>query len=274
MHFPERWIHGSPEGTIGADPVFQVHALDERTYALRQSKSSNYEGAFLYLLFGSRSAMLLDSGSKPNGGDHLPLRETLEGIFTVRGTPELHLTVAHTHSHGDHLYGDRALAMRPNTTIVPPSLRGIQEAFNITRWPDGIGTFDLGDRRLLVLPTPGHERTHVVFYDEATGALFSGDMLYAGLLVVGDFPAFRASAARLAAFARQHPVSYVLGSHIEMRRAPGELYPIGSTYQPEEHELPLFVRHIEELHEVCEALGEAPREVVRADFIVHPERAG
>ncbi len=54
------------------------------------------------------------------------------------------------------------------------------DAFDPTMWeqPDGwlrAGTVDLADRRLRVIPTPGHTRGHVVFLAERDGLLFAGD---------------------------------------------------------------------------------------------------
>ena len=40
----------------------------------------------------------------------------------------------------------------------------------------------------------------------------------------GEFDTFRASADRLAAFARTHPIRALLGAHIEMTTTPGEDY--------------------------------------------------
>jgi glyoxylase-like metal-dependent hydrolase (beta-lactamase superfamily II) len=42
-------------------------------------------------------------------------------------------------------------------------------------WIDGTTAIDLGDRRLVALPTPGHTQGHVVFVDEQAGVLFAGD---------------------------------------------------------------------------------------------------
>jgi glyoxylase-like metal-dependent hydrolase (beta-lactamase superfamily II) len=252
------------------NPVFQVHQLAKDTYALRQNKCSNFEAPFLYLLFGRETAFLIDSGAEPGDGRPLPIRETVQAILDERGDGDARLIVAHSHNHGDHIYGDLLLAARPNTEVLGADLPSVQAAFGIGRWPGELGAIDLGGRRLTILPTPGHEPAHVMFYDEITDVLFSGDMLYPGLLTVRDWPAFRASAARLAAFARQTPISHVLGCHIEMRRTPGEWYPLGTTWQPEEHVLQLGREHIEELHEVCESLGDIPRRAVRADFVVEP----
>ena len=234
MEFPEQWQHGSPDCRHDAAPIFQVHRLEEGTYALRCQE--------------------MTVASSP--------------IKARR--PEQTQLVAHTHAHADHHFGDRTLASRPNTEVVPPGVASVQAAFGIGRWPLDTGGIDLGGRHLIVVPTPGHEESHVVLYDERTKTVFSGDMLYAGLLVVHDWPAFRASASRLASFVRSHPIDHVLGSHIEMKRAAGELYPIGTRYQPEEHALQLGPRHVLELQEACEALGDSPEVAVRPDFIVQP----
>jgi glyoxylase-like metal-dependent hydrolase (beta-lactamase superfamily II) len=263
-------MHGSPDCRRDGNPAFQVHPLDAAIYAIRQNKCWSFEAPFLYLIFGEREALLLDSGAEPSDGRPLPIRETIESILTERGAEHIHLLVAHTHGHGDHVFGDTLLAARPETEIVGADIASVRAAFGIDGWPDGTGAIDLGDRRLTVVPIPGHEPAHVAFYDEATRTLFSGDLLYPGLLTVRDWPAYRASAARLAAFARAHPVSYVLGCHIEMSREAGRLYPLGTTYQPDEHVLQLGPEHIEELHAVCEELGDSPRAETRADFIVQP----
>jgi len=270
MNFPPQWIHGSPDCRRDADPAFQIHRLDDATYAIRQNKCWSFEAPFLYLLFGDRKSLLLDSGAEPDDGRSLPIREAVESILAEREVEDIHLLVAHTHGHGDHVFGDPLLAARPGTEVVGADLASVRAAFGIDGWPDGTGAIDLGNRRLTVFPIPGHEPTHIAFYDEATGVMFSGDLLYPGLLTVRDWPAYRASAARLAAFARVHEVSYVLGCHIEMRREAGQLYPLGTTYQPDEHVLQMGPEHIFELHEVCEALGDAPRVLVRADFVVQP----
>lgn len=98
--------------------------------------------------------------------------------------------------------------------------------------------------------------------------LLTGDTLYPGLLTVRDWNAYRDSASRLAAFAAQHTISLVLGDHIEMKNVPGQLYPIGTPYQPNEHALPLTVAHLEEWHSACEAMAGSPHRDVHKDFII------
>jgi hydroxyacylglutathione hydrolase len=89
-----------------------------------------------------------------------------------------------------------------------------------------------------VMPTPGHNETHVSFYDRNTALFFSGDFLMPGRLLIDDAAADLASAQRVAAFAKDRPVSHVLGGHIEFDSA-GATLPWESQYHPNEHGLPL-----------------------------------
>ena len=41
---------------------------------------------------------------------------------------------------------------------------------------------DLGNRKIKVLHTPGHSPGHMCFFEEKTGYLFSGDLIYKGTL--------------------------------------------------------------------------------------------
>ncbi|MGW1752567.1 hypothetical protein ACWCRD_44710 [Streptomyces sp. NPDC002092] len=57
------WIHGSSSAKHNTDPDLQVHWYDEHTVLLRQNKAINYEAPFLYLLFGIRQVVLIDTGA-------------------------------------------------------------------------------------------------------------------------------------------------------------------------------------------------------------------
>lgn len=69
-----RWIHGAPDCALSADPPLQVYAYDKDTYILRQSKCTHFEAPFLYLLFGTEKALLIDTGA---GG--VPVRSVVQG---------------------------------------------------------------------------------------------------------------------------------------------------------------------------------------------------
>ena len=89
-----------------------------------------------------------------------------------------------------------------------------------------------------VIPTPGHNETHVAFYDNRTGILFSGDFLLPGRLLIEDAAAYRESALRVVDFLKTRPLTHILGGHIELNAA-GHAYRFGSHYHPNEHRLEL-----------------------------------
>jgi hydroxyacylglutathione hydrolase len=269
------WIHGAANCATTTDPLIQVHQFDQQTFVLRLSKCFSYEGNFLYLLFGRSKAILFDTGGPPgrdNPGAILPIRATVDSIVARwqqdNGVDAIELVVAHTHSHQDHCFWDHQFDARPRTTVVRPTVDAVKVFFGMPNWPDGQTVLDLGDRHLTVFPVPGHESAHIAVYDDRTKALLTGDMLYPGLLTVADWAAYRRSASRLADFAGQHEVSLVLGNHIEMKKTPRELYAIGTTFQPDEHVLPLTAAHIVELHHACEAMANAPHYDIHDDFII------
>ncbi len=272
-----RWIHGAPDCTACTDPPLQIVALDADTFALRISKCFSFEANFLYLLLGTERAVLFDTGAPPDPGSPtrvLPLRETVEAVLLAhpRG-PGLELVVAHTHGHGDHVFWDGQFRDRPRTTVVGLGLEEVKAFWRLPDWPEGEATHDLGDRPLTVFPIPGHEPTHIAVFDPRTAILLTGDVLYPGLLTVRDWPAYRASARRLAAFTARHPVRMALGHHIEMSRTPGQSYPLGATWQPDERPLPLDGSHVAALHDLCEAMGDQPHNATLADFalVLMPE---
>ena len=271
-----RWIHGARRCADSTDPLIQVHEFDEDTFVLRLSKCFSFEGNFLYLLFGTARAILFDTGARPDNGNGtvLPIRSTVDGIVAGwlrrHGLGGINLVVAHTHSHGDHVFWDRQFASRPRTNVVEPTLPGVTRFFGLPDWPDGQADVHLGGRTLTVFPIPGHESSHIATYDPRTKVLLTGDTLYPGLLTVRDWGAFRRSAARLADFTSRQDVSLVLGSHIEMTNTPRQPYPVPTIFQPDEHPLPLTVAHVKELHAACEAMADAPHRDVHEDFIIQP----
>ena len=74
------WDHGVPRGTAHTGPLIQVHAYDEHTVILRQSKTTSFEAPFLYLLMGNDRAVLFDTGAT---ADPLtfPLRTIVDGLL-------------------------------------------------------------------------------------------------------------------------------------------------------------------------------------------------
>jgi glyoxylase-like metal-dependent hydrolase (beta-lactamase superfamily II) len=164
------------------------------------------------------------------------------------------LLVLHTHRHQDHRAGDPQFANLPGVQVVPAFLEDVRKHFGFKSWPEGLAQIELGDRTIDVIPTPGHDPTHVAFYDRNTGLFFSGDFLLPGRLLVDDIDEYLASAQRVADFIRTHPITHVLGAHIEMNREE-ELFPWKSTYHPHERALPLMKEDLLSLPETLRSFN-------------------
>ena len=104
-----------------------------------------------------------------------------------------------THSHWDHLGGVAAYARRTGARVYMPRLEApvlakpaewfpeIQlEPYDADVLLDGGETLELAGIEFETLNVPGHSPGHVAYY--ADGALFSGDVLFAGSVGRTDIP--------------------------------------------------------------------------------------
>ena len=267
------WLHGAANCANNADPAIQVIRYNEGTWIFRQNKCLNYEAPFLFLLVGEQKALLLDTGATLDSSKfplYRTVRQLLKGWEASHGS-KLELVVAHTHNHGDHIAADEQFRGRLNVHIVGLEVHDVQSFFRLESWPLQSSTFELGRRPLEIIPIPGHQAASIAVYDAATRLLFTGDTVYPGRLYVQDWSAFRASIQRLVTFAAHHPVAFVLGNHIEMSRTPGVDYPTGTTFQPDEHPLPLHVVDLKRLNRDLQALGKHPIRQVDDVFIIDPK---
>nr|MCU0686751.1 Na+/H+ antiporter [Polyangiaceae bacterium] len=188
-----------------------------------------------------------------------------------KGKPSIDLVVTHSHSHGDHVGGDGQFAGLPHTTVVGTSVTAVRNFFGIADWPTQTATFELGGRTLHVIPIPGHQNAHLAVYDQSRGLLLTGDTLYPGRLYISDWNAYGQSLQRLVDFtAANHPVTWVLGTHIEMSTTPGDDYPFGASQHPNEHRLQLTHDTLLELQQSVKAMGSTPQQQVHDDFIIFP----
>jgi hydroxyacylglutathione hydrolase len=267
-----RWIRGSRSRSRNTDPGIQVHACDPHTFILRQNKAVHHEAPFLYLFCGNDRALLLDTGATRQA-DAFPLRDTVDQILAgwLASHPRdgYRLLVAHTHGHGDHVAGDGQFADRPDTTVVSPALESVLEFFGFTQWPEQVVGLDLGGRVLAVTGSPGHHAAAITVYDPWTGFMITGDTVYPGRLYARDFGAFVASLDRMAAFAGTHPVTHVMGCHIEMTTEPGRDYPIGTRFQPDEPPLQMTVRQLIEVRDAARSVADQPGAHTFDDFIIY-----
>jgi len=264
---PAKWITGGPNCI--EVPDWQVHQYNEDFFILRESGCTNYEKPFLYLLFGNERVLLEDTGAGKSDAARV-VGELIAKWLAVRGRTSIPLVVAHSHSHGDHVAGDAGFRSMSNVTMVPLTVDGTREFFGIRKWPEEIGGIDLGNRVLDVIPIPGHDTLSIAFYDRQTGVLLTGDSLYPGRLYIRDFPAFLRSTQRLVEFTRGKILTHVLGTHIEQTSMPYKDYPVGTKYQPEEHELALSRGTLLELKEALEAMQDKPARLALRDITIWP----
>jgi glyoxylase-like metal-dependent hydrolase (beta-lactamase superfamily II) len=268
------WIHGSEAAKYNTDPDIQVHACDEHTYILRQNKAVHYEAPFMFLLFGAARAVLLDTGATASP-EFFPLRRTVDSIIDGWLAAHPHrdgygLLVLHTHGHDDHIAADGQFAGRPGTLLVGAERAAAWPYFGFDAEPESVAEIDLGGRVIDCLGTPGHHDAAVTYYDRYTGILFTGDTVYPGRLYVYDWPAFARSIDRLATWCARHPVSHLLGCHIEMTTTPGVDYPAGWTYQPDETPLQLTPDHLAQLQRTLRAHDLRPGRYVLPEMIITP----
>ncbi|MBI1770689.1 MAG: MBL fold metallo-hydrolase [Bacteroidetes bacterium] len=267
-----KWIHGSTDCKQNADAPIQVIRYNLNTWILRQNKCLNYEAPFLFVLMGEISTLLIDTGATKDSL-RFPLRHVVDSLmhlFYRENFSKIELVVAHTHAHGDHHAADSQFIKRTNAKVVGLSLPQVQSFFGITNWPNQLQNYDLGKRVIDLIPIPGHEKTSLAFYDRETGFLFSGDTFYPGRLYVEDWQAFGLSIKRLVEFSKTREVKGFIGNHIEMTNVDKKDYPIGTTYQPEEHDLLLSVNDLNELYRSIVKLGDTVKRVVFNDFIIFP----
>ncbi len=268
---PERWATGGPK--CMEMPEWQVHEYNPDLYILRQSGCTDFEKPFLYLLFGKDKALLLDTGSR--NGDLAPtLQRTIHRWLTRNSRKSIPLIVVHTHEHGDHVAGDAAVQALNDpaiqVTLIRAQVKANKDFYHIANWPDDIGSVDLGDRVIDAIPIPGHSDASIALYDRQTAILFSGDTLYPGRLYVHNFADYVASVTRLVRFTEGKPVAEILGNHIEETRTPYLDYPVGSLYQPDEHELQLSRGALLELEDALASLHGHPARVALRDFTIWP----
>ncbi len=267
-----QWIHGSSSPKHNTDPEIQVHAYNEHTYILRQNMAVHYEAPFMFLLFGNDCAILLDTGAT-RSPDFFPLRHTVDTLIDQwldkNPRPSYSLVVAHTHLHRDHFEADAQFDDRPNTELVGRSLAATLEFYGFQDWPNDSVPFDLGGRVLQVMGSPGHEDAEVSIYDPYTQLFFTGDLLYPGRLYIRDWDEFCSSIERMIAFTETHPVTYLLGCHVEMSIYPRLDYLIRTNYQPYECPLQMSVKQLHSVRDAIAHVNGRPGIYVFDDYIIY-----
>ncbi len=179
---------------------FEIKQIDPSTYAI--CEHGHWEKMNSYLLIGSEKALLIDSG--------LGIGNIKKVVDELANLPVI---VASTHVHWDHIGGHalfethyvhekeekwltngiplplevvREQVVKEPFSIEPPKTFDIQQYKVFKGMPTKVlvdnDPIDIGNRIIKVLHTPGHSPGHLCFYDERARYLFSGDLIYEGLI--------------------------------------------------------------------------------------------
>ena len=229
------WNPGASNCERQPQPAIQTHEYNTTTYVLRENLCAHVAAPFMYLLIGTKQALLIDTGAVSDAA-LAPLATTVQALL-ARQSPRRALIIVHTADDAIHKAGDSQFSGMSSVEIVASGGASVLSRFNFKDWPYGTGQIDLGNRIIDALSTPGTHETHVAYYDRQTALFFSGDFLFPGRLKVDDSVAYLASARRVAEFAKSHKIAYVLGSHIETNTN-GKLLSM-PTWHPHEHALQL-----------------------------------
>ncbi|MBQ7919740.1 MAG: MBL fold metallo-hydrolase [Lachnospiraceae bacterium] len=177
---------------------FTVEQIDNDTYAISEYK--HWEEPHAYLVCGSKSAVLIDTGLG-----------VADIGCVVRQLTELPVTVVTTHVHWDHIGGHEHFDNKavfheekdwlsgkfplPLAVVKSNLLRepcefpkdfdienyGVYQGEPLRILHDG-ERIHLGNRELVVIHTPGHSPGHICLYEPARKYLYSGDLIYKGCL--------------------------------------------------------------------------------------------
>ncbi len=224
---PKAWCGLLPRPANAALPAvtvkpdwFKVYRAAEGVYAIVEPEQ--WQEAISYLIVGTRSALLFDTGIGV-----VPIRPVIAQLT------KLPVTVLNSHTHYDHMGGNweftRIAAMhRPFTRTSMAGLPHAKVAGEVSadafcsRAPAGLDTarhhvrawratetiadghrFDLGGRTLEVLSVPGHTPDAIALIDRAHGLLWTGDSYYDGTIWLfaeeTDLVSYERSIGRLAA---------------------------------------------------------------------------
>lgn len=183
---------------------FDISCIDQKTYVLSENK--HWEKFNTYYLIGDRYNLVIDCGI---------------GIYKIKNILDKidnkGKKLVITHMHWDHIgnlgeFDQIYLSKKANYYLkngVDESIESIRKKvirkvdqsiipedfkikqFKLHRTEDGDvvvegDIFNLGNRKIEVIYTPGHTEDHISLYDHQNDYLFAGDFIYSGPLYMSD----------------------------------------------------------------------------------------
>ena len=208
---------------------FTTDKVNESIYII--SEYRHPEETHCYLLCGSEKALLIDTG--------LGISNIYGEVVKLTDKP---IVAVATHVHWDHIGGHKYFSefyvhrdelswlcgefplprsliqkMLVNDCDLPIGYDSEEyELFQGVpcRFLDDGDVIELGDRRITVIHTPGHSPGHMCFWDEANRFMFTGDLIYKGVLYANypstDPQAYLDSVKKVSAY---NPIRIYPGHH-------------------------------------------------------------
>jgi hydroxyacylglutathione hydrolase len=158
-------------------------------------------------------------------GHPAPIIKKVIDQYTTDNLSPLELAVSHSHSHWDHIAGNKEMrnfSMPDVTTkFIASGVESVIEGYFVPSWPNKAAVLDLGERILGIIPIPDHTPDAIAVYDRQTGLLLTGDSVYPGRIFRphSTIRTFKESHQRLRHFVNEsgRVVIWVLGCHIEQK---------------------------------------------------------
>lgn len=184
-------------------------------------------------IVGGNGVIVIDTGPSLRYG-----RQMREAIAEKAGKPVV--AVFNTHFHPDHFLGNQAYADLP-VAALPGTISGIARdgnafAENLFRlagdWMKGTevvspsrpvasGVQEIAGRKIRLLAFDGHTAADLAIYDEQSGVLFAGDLVFNGRAPTtphADVAHWLASLERLEAITREPGFKALVPGHGEVAR--------------------------------------------------------
>ncbi len=160
----------------------------------------------VYLVEGEKRALLIDTGTRMDHLDEI-----------VAGLTSKPVTVALTHTHGDHAgavkWFDEIWAMQEGVG----QLKSYKGKVNLLK---NHQMFDLGGRKLEVVFTPGHTNDSAIFVDKEAHMALSGDAFGStNLLMTQPLPVFIRTAKETLELMNKQGIYYMLPGHFDGENA-------------------------------------------------------
>jgi len=175
---------------------FVVERLDSRTYVISEPNSS--QGNSCFLIIGEKEAILFDSGTGES-----KMRSITQVTDSLTKLP---VTLLLSHFHFDHigninefnrigipeiellknrLSADKLLNLDRSEVLSKDKV-----TLKISRMYAVGKEIDLGNRRIKIVHTPGHSKESISIIDNENEYVFTGDLVYNGLLLLNDCDAY------------------------------------------------------------------------------------